>query len=104
MMDEAKEYDQRQYVLMRRALAAFERDESNLGQLISTLKSLLCVLRSAQESWKEEFEGEWWTLEQVYSVALDRGQDPMSGENGAMVREAIARLIGLVAQNELRSD
>ena len=49
------------------------------------------------EEWKEAFQSEWWTLEQVYAVALDRGQDPMSGEGGAMVREATARLRDLLA-------
>jgi len=104
MTGEVEEYNQRQYALMRRALLAFERGESDLCQLINVLKSLLCALQCAAESWKGSFQEEWWTLEQVYAVALDRGQDPMAGENGAMVRQAVARLKDLVAENVAGSE
>lgn len=93
------EYDARQCMLIRRALSAFEDGELELSSLIMTLDSLLATLEGSPEEWKRAFQEEWWTLEQVYAAAIDRGQNPMDGENGQMVRSAVARLKGLVSES-----
>lgn len=103
MIERPNEYDLRQYELMRKTLSSFDKGETDLPDLIATLDALLAALEDAPEDWRKAFQAEWWTLEQVYAVALDRGQDAMAGENGSMVQGAVARLKDLVAERAVRS-
>lgn len=41
--------------------------------LIDDLRSLAEALEFPSRSWKDDFMSEWWTLEQVYAVGIDRG-------------------------------
>lgn len=47
-------------------------------------------------NWRGAFENEWWTLEQVYAVALDRKKTTFSFEDEALIQEAIGKLRTLV--------
>lgn len=63
----------RQLDLMAARLEAYRHDRLSLGPLINDLDALWNELTMAQGAWREELRGHWWTLEQVYAVALDRG-------------------------------
>lgn len=97
------EYDSRQCDLMREALSSFERGECELPALISFLDASLAAMESAPTKWREAFQVQWWTLEQVHAVALDRSEDPMADENGQLVRRAVARLKHLLSEGAVGS-
>ena len=67
------EYDRRQYRLILDRLGAFAHGRITLRMLIDDLRSLAEALEYPSKSWKEDFMSEWWTLEQVYAVGIDRG-------------------------------
>jgi hypothetical protein len=105
------QYDLRQYELMRQRLEAFEKGAIGLRKLIEDLRSLLEALERPSPNWKEDFRSDWWTLEQVYAVAIDRDQlDPLPAESRALVAEAIRSLKTLVSkaidsvQNQVASE
>lgn len=91
------DYDFRQLTLMEEQLSQFESGEIKLPHLISGLKSLRGCLRTIDEGWKKKFTGQWWTLEQVYAVALDRKKTAFSLEDLALIKEAVTNLKTLVA-------
>lgn len=103
MTERQNEKDLRQYGLMRKTLSLFEKGETDLPGLIATLDALLAALEDAPEDWRKAFQEEWWTLEQVYAVSLDRGKDAMAGENGSIIQGAVARLKDLVAEHAVGS-
>jgi hypothetical protein len=96
-------YDFRQLSLMEEQLSQFESNKIKLPHLISGLKSLRDCLRTIDEDWKKKFTGEWWTLEQVYAVAIDRKKTNLSSEDLTLVKEAIGNLRILVASAKDRS-
>jgi hypothetical protein len=50
-----------------------------------------------QSPWADEFRGHWWTLEQVYAVALDRGEiDSLPDDAKSDIDEAIFGLEGML--------
>src|SRR5436309_3455032 len=91
------EHDQRQYELMSVAIQQYEDGTINLPSLVSGLEALLASLEAADRGWVERFRSEWWTLEQVYAVALDRGQTELSAEEEAEIGTAIANMRRLLA-------
>jgi hypothetical protein len=92
------EYDKRQYDLMAEHLRRFEEGSSNLGTLVAGLDSLMACLEAPDQEWIQRFRSEWWTLEQVYAVALDRGKTELSAEDEALVNEAVAKMKQLLAE------
>jgi hypothetical protein len=53
------------------ALSEYRTDTISLRRLIDTLDSVWSSFEPSE--WRDEFRGHWWTLEQIYSVALDSG-------------------------------
>ena len=92
------DYDARQFSLMEEQLSQFESGRIALPHLISGLKALQNCLRATSEDWIKEFTSEWWTLEQVHAVALDRKMTAMSSEDLVLIREAVANLRTLIAR------
>jgi hypothetical protein len=74
------EYDQRQYYLMRQFIKDFETGNLNLRVLIDSLRGLMNCLQTPDNQWKTLFKQEWWTLEEIYSIALDKGQSYLATE------------------------
>lgn len=91
-------YDRRQYNLMLEHLRRFEEGASDLSSLIGGLDSLLECLEAPNEEWKQRFRNKWGTLEQVYAVALDRGQTELSIEDEALVNQAVRNIRQLLAE------
>jgi hypothetical protein len=91
------EHDRRQYDLMEEHLRHFEEGVTDLGALIAGLDTLLECLEAADKAWKAQFRSEWWTLEQVYALALDRGQTQLPPESRALINEAVKNMRRLLA-------
>ena len=58
---------------------------------------MLAALESPDRKWVEHFRSEWWTLEQVVAVAIDRGQTGLSVEEESEIAKAIANMKHLLA-------
>jgi hypothetical protein len=77
--------------LARRALADYNAGRTSLRGLVDDLDAIWSNLEPSV--WRDEFRGHWWTLEQVYAVALDRRElDALPEDAAAEVEEAIAAL------------
>jgi hypothetical protein len=92
-----KDYDQRQLELMQLQLDQFEAGTINLSHLITGLNALLASVQTLGKDWKEAFKSDWWTLEQVHAVALDRKKTALSSEDHLLIKEAISHLRTLIA-------
>ena len=79
----------------RRSLAGYRAGDTSLRRLVDDLDTVWSKLGSSD--WLVDFRGHWWTLEQIYSVALDRGElESLSPESLAAIDEAVAALEGLL--------
>ena len=87
-----KDSDDRQYQLINSYIKEFEEGKLNLRSLIQTLSELLESLTTTDLKWKDAFQSEWWTLEQVYAVAIDRGEAKLGLESQDLVEEAIGNM------------
>jgi len=72
MSDDEMTPDQRLHLLASTSLTGYRSGAVSLRRLIDDLDAVWNRLISTQ--WSEEFRGHWWTLEQAYAVALDRGE------------------------------
>ncbi len=86
------EYDQRQYQLMQRCLEGFSNGNLNLRVLIDSLKGLINFLQEPKDEWLSSFKREWFTLEEIYSIASDRNQTYLSQEDQTSVYEAVSHM------------
>jgi hypothetical protein len=102
MNAEANEYDLRQVVLMEEQLNQFEDGKITLSHIISGLKSLQNCLTTTSADWRRDFIGEWWNLEQIYAVALDRKRTELSSDERAVINQAIVNLRALVIREKQR--
>jgi hypothetical protein len=81
--------------IVRHSLAAYRTGASSLRQLVDDLDTVWSSIQPSD--WRVEFRGHWWTLEQIYSVALDRGElDLLSNDSLRAVDEAVTALERLV--------
>ena len=95
---ELPDHDKRQLLLMKEQIASFEAGSLHLGYLVRDLEALNDSLQSVPESWREAFHQEWWTLEQVFAVGLDRNEERLCEENLRLVEEAIRNMKRLLVQ------
>lgn len=103
MTDTDYDYDLRQIDLMDSQISRFEAGDVSRGQLINDLDSLLLCLRTVDQDWKDSFKSEWWTLEQIHAVALDRKQTLLSSESQNLLTEAIGNLRKLILNAKRKS-
>jgi len=94
--ESSSDYDFRQLSLMEEQLYQFESGKIKLAHLIVGLKSLRDCLRTIDEDWEMKFTAEWWTLEQVHAVALDRKKATFSVEDLALIKDAVTNLKALI--------
>ena len=83
------EYDARQLSLMDEKISQFRNGEIDFGVLVQDLEALLNALESADFGWKTAFHDEWFNLEQVYAVALDRGDNAVVLENEELISSTL---------------
>jgi hypothetical protein len=96
MTDTDYDYDLRQIDLMASQISRFETGDVSQSQLINDLDSLLSCLKTVDQNWKNSFKSEWWTLEQVHAVALDRKQASLPPDSKALLTEALGNLKKLI--------
>lgn len=77
---------------MRRQLDAYLMGQVDLDGLITSLEVLQGVLEAVPEDWRDRFRDQWAVLEQVYSVAVVRGEPVQSRENEALIAPALAEM------------
>ena len=78
-----------QYLLIGKCLQQFDNNELTFDRLIHELEAVLETFPNSDEKWKEKFRSEWWTLEQVYAVACDRGETTLNPESENLVHETL---------------
>lgn len=81
---------------MLKSIGEYEDSVIDLNQLINDLYNTLENLTSTPTEWEEEFRSEWWTLEQVYAVALDRQDFNFSVETENMIMDSVNRMKSLL--------
>ena len=79
----------RPYLIIRKCLQQFDNNELTFDRLIHELEAVLETFPNSDEKWKEKFKSEWWTLEQVYAVACDRGETTLNPESENLVHETL---------------
>lgn len=97
------EYDQRQYQLMVKRLRDFENGVITLASLINDIDALLRSLEEPDEAWVDLFWIKWFSMEEVYSVALDRGDSRLRPEEQSVIKEAVRNLKDLLQQKVVPS-
>jgi hypothetical protein len=95
MSDDEMTPDQRLHLLASASLSGYRSGAVSLRRLVDDLNVVWNNLPSTE--WSEEFRGHWWTLEQVYSVALDRGElEALPADAEADIDEAVGGIEGLL--------
>jgi hypothetical protein len=95
--------DKNQYQLIKKYIEEFEEGKLRLDELIKNLEEIIESLKTteqAEQEWKDLFNNEWWTLEQVYAVALYREEKILDTESHNSVYEAIDNMKSLLEQIE----
>jgi hypothetical protein len=90
------DHDNKQHQLMTNYLLEFEQGSLKISQLIELLDGLLESLEDMEENWTDRFRSEWWTLEQIYAVAVDRGENRLDAESESLIYEAIENMKALL--------
>jgi hypothetical protein len=79
--------DQRLRALATDVLADYKAGKISLRRLIDDLDTVWDGVTPSD--WSDEFRGHWWTLEQIYATALDRGElDSLSSASLVAIEEA----------------
>lgn len=82
---------------VRTSLTEYQEGTLSLRRLIDDLG--IVWSNAAPSEWADELRGHWWTLEQVYAVALDRGElTAMPEDAQADIDNAVAEIDGLLGQ------
>src|SRR5689334_1593186 len=90
---------QQTYQDIREALMQFQAHTIRLADLIEQVPNLVKTIEDTDETWKAEFVGYWWTLEQVHEEAIEAGESRrLPPERRNSVDEAIAGMLHLVNQ------
>ncbi len=86
----------RRHDLARRVIADYRTSKISLKRLIDDLDTIWSDLEAS--GWRDEFRGHWWTLEQVYAVALDREElNQLPRDAVGDIEEALRGLEGLLS-------
>ena len=76
------EFNIKQLLLMKNRILMFEQTVLNLDSLLSLTKSLEEILNSLNDNQlKQELTTEWWELELISSVMMDREIEIISEES-----------------------
>ena len=87
--------DQRLRDSIAGSIARFRSGEIPLSELVDRLDTAWNDI--APSDWRDDFRGHWWTLEQVYAVAIDRGElNSLPPDAVADIAEAIGGIESLL--------
>ena len=74
--------------LLRTSLSGYQSGQIALGRLVEDVDAIW--RDAAPGAWRDEVRGQWWTLEQVYSAALDQGvADELPADFVVILTEAL---------------
>ncbi|WP_347017215.1 hypothetical protein H2788_06275 [Acinetobacter seifertii] len=102
------EHNERQYNLMLDMIFEFKKEKIGIKQLILSLKSLCNALESVPESWKNSFNEEWFILETVYALALDRQEESLdkkfilTSEEINIINNTLVNLQNLISERKAK--
>ena len=103
MSDSERDYNNRQYNLMIRALDHYENERIDLGQLVSDLEALNAALVGPAESWLSEFERNWGTLEAIFADVAEGRRSEQWARGQESIKTAVTSL-QLAAQSRIPLD
>jgi hypothetical protein len=92
------EKDYKHCQLISSFIEQFESGDLKMSKLISMLEGSINSLQTLDEELKEQLRSEWWTLEQVYSVALDQQESELSPESKNLVIEALRNIKSILQE------
>lgn len=85
------------YADIKDNLLMFRSHTIRLADLVERVPTLVKSLEDADEAWRAEFVGYWWTLEQVHEEAIEAGESRrLPSERRDAVDTAINGMIRLV--------
>jgi hypothetical protein len=85
------------YADIRDNLRLFQAHTIRLADLIERVPPLVKALGEDDPTWKAEFVGYWWTLEQVHEEAIELGESRrLPSERRDAVDTAIGGMIRLI--------
>lgn len=102
------EYNERQYNLMLEIISDFKKEKIGIKQLILRLKSLFNALESIPETWRNSFNEEWFTLETIYALALDRQEESLdkkfilTSEEINIINNTLVNLKNLISERKVK--
>jgi hypothetical protein len=70
-------------------LDGFKKGTISLNRLITDLEALFACLQAVDENWKRAFRSAWAMLEEVYSVAVVRGEDISQPDKQELIDKAV---------------
>ncbi len=91
-MGSLTEHDIKQIVLIKNKVFMFEKDKSDLFELICDLGGLLNELESVSEFWKDDFQAEVNALEIIHDSIEDGSISRWKGNYREDMHDAISKL------------
>lgn len=92
-----RDYNQRQFRLMRRLIDQYQSGSIKLSQLISDLEALNSALKNPTEEWLSEFEPAWGAIEDVYAAMLAEGRTNLNDDvDKPLIQKSLSRLTSLL--------
>jgi hypothetical protein len=86
--------------LIAQKMASFRAGEASLRELVDYLNSVWNDIPPSE--WRDVFRGHWWTLEQVYAVAVDRDElYALPSDAASDIRDALEGIESLLETNGL---
>ncbi|ENU43382.1 hypothetical protein [Acinetobacter seifertii] len=102
------EHNERQYNLMLEIISDFKKEKIGIKQLILSLKSLFNALESIPETWRNSFNEEWFTIETIYALALERQEESLdkkfilTSEEINIINNTLVNLQNLISERKAK--
>lgn len=93
------QFDIHQVTLIKERILSFQKCNPDLKELLSltrSLEELLISLKNVNKQLKENLITEWWELELISSVMMDREVDIISEESKQTVFVALENMLNMI--------
>lgn len=90
-----------QLILIKNRIVGFQKCNPDLKALLSltaSLEELLNSLENVGVQLKENLTTEWWELELISSVMMDRGVDNISEESKQTIFAALENMLNMIEE------